>query len=335
MKEGRLDRYHRQMILPGIGEEGQRRLLAATVAVVGCGATGSAVADLLARGGGGTLRLFDRDVVEGTNLQRQILYGEADVGEPKAIAAQRRLRAINGEIEIEGRVEDLHAGNITRRIARCDLVIDGTDNYETRYLLNDAALKLGIPWIYIGAVVSYGTTFTIVPGTTPCLACLFPDPPEPGSGETCDTAGILAPAAVAIASVATAEAIKLLTGRIEALHGKLLHLDLWPLRLSAFDVARAPDCAACRGEYRHLDAPLSPTARLCGRNAVQIRPPHGATLSLPEVAERLRRGGIGVECHPFLLRFSTEGHEITLFPDGRAMIGGTDDPARARALYDR
>ncbi len=328
-------RYHRQWIFPAIGEEGQRRLLASRVAVVGCGATGSVIASLLARAGVGSLRLFDRDLVEETNLQRQILYTEADVGEPKAVAAQRYLNAVNGEIEIEGSVRDLHAENIASEIAGCDLVMDGTDNYETRYLINDAALAAGIPWIYTGAVVSYGTTLTILPKTTPCLSCVFPEPPEPGSGETCDTAGVLAPAVTAIAAIAAAEAIKILTGNVDALHGRLIHLDLWSFRVTSIRVARDPACPACKGEYRHLEAPSPAVRQLCGRNAVQLRCALKGSPSLPALARRLRAAGISVSEHPFLLRFCVEGHTLTLFPDGRALVEGTTDPRRARALYDR
>jgi len=242
------DRYHRQVLLPQVGLEGQRRLRASRVCIIGLGALGTHVADHLARAGVGLLRLVDRDVPELTNLQRQSLFEEADVEEatPKAIAAARRLRAVNRDAEVEPIVEDVTAFNIERLISDIDVVVDGSDNYELRYLLNDAALRRHVPWIYGGVVSTHGTTMTILPGEGPCLRCLFPDPPPPGTAPTCDTAGVLGPAAAIIAAIQASEAIKLLLGHQAERNRALLGIDIWTLEWTRVDLpARNPDCPAC------------------------------------------------------------------------------------------
>ena len=340
-----LTRYQRQMIFYGLGEAGQRKLLDSTVVIIGCGATGSVLANHLARAGVGRLRLVDRDFVELNNLHRQMLYDESDLaaGLPKAIAAERRLRAINSEIEIEGVVADFNPGNALDLLKDADLALDGTDNFEARYLLNDACLKLGLPWVYTGVVASYGMTATLVPDgaadkigreATGCLQCLLGPEPATG-GPTCDTAGVLGPIVGLLGSISAGEAIKLLTGGGEINRG-LLNVDLWDNTFEAFALAgRDADCPACgRREYRFLDAEMgSRSAVLCGRNAVQVNNP-GARIDLPAIARRLEALG-EVKQNPYLVRAWIDAYEISLFPDGRAIIKGTEDPDLARSIYAR
>ena len=334
-----LQRYIRQTIFAPIGKSGQERLSAATVAIVGCGALGSAISDQLARAGVGRLRLIDRDFVELHNLQRQSLFTEADVAErtPKAIAAGNRLAAVNSDIEIESIVDDLDSGNAEQLLAGADLIVDGTDNFETRYLLNDVAIALGIPWVYGGVIGSYGMTMTIRPGETPCLQCAFPEPPPPGSAPTCDTAGVIAPAVHAIASIEVAEAIKLLTGATDKLNNGLLAIDLWNLTFDQVPLgAPRPDCSACgKRELTFLNQPVSARETvLCGQDSVQVRVHPPVQLDLAALATRLRAAG-DVQQNRFLLRFtdSATDRELTIFPDGRAIISGTTDGDEARRLY--
>ena len=340
-----ISRYQRQLIFRGLGEEGQRKLLTGRVAIVGCGATGSSLAMLLARAGVGFLRLIDRDFVEMNNLHRQMLFEEADAaqGKPKAVAAAERLRAANSDITIEPVVADFNAGNAIALSQDVDLILDGTDNFETRYLINDVALKLGLPWVYTGVVASYGMTTTIIPDgaaekvgreATPCLQCIL-GPEPPGGGPTCDTAGVIGPIVTLMASISAAEAMKLLSGRGEINRGMIM-MDLWDNSFEQFGIAgRNPDCPACgRGEYRFLNADAgSRSVSLCGRNAVQITNP-GASVSLPEIAQRLKALG-QVDVNDYLLRAHIDDYEITLFPDGRAIIKGTEDPDLAKSLYAR
>ncbi|RUA18499.1 MAG: thiazole biosynthesis adenylyltransferase ThiF [Clostridia bacterium] len=338
-----LSRYQRQMIFRGLGEEGQRKLAAGRIAIVGCGATGSALANLLARAGVGFLRLIDRDFVELSNLHRQMLYTEADIGQPKAVAAARRIGAINSAIQIEARVRDFNPGNALALLDDVDFILDGTDNFETRYLINDAALKLGLPWVYTGVVASYGLTATLIPEgaagrtgreATPCLQCIL-GPEPPAGGPTCDTAGVIGPIVTLMASISASEAIKVLTGKGEINRGMIM-IDLWDNSFESFGVAaRNPDCPACgHGAYRFLDAEVgSRTAVLCGRNAVQISNP-GARISLPVVARRLQPLG-KVEVNEYLLRAHIDEYELTLFADARAIIKGTEDIEKARSLYAR
>jgi len=340
-----ISRYQRQLIFRGLGAEGQRRLLAGRVAIVGCGATGSAQAMVLARAGVGFLRLIDRDFVEMNNLHRQMLYDEKDAarGQPKAVAAAEHLRAANSDIAIEPVVADFNPGNAIALVEDVDLILDGTDNFETRYLINDVALKLGLPWVYTGVVASYGMSATIIPDraaekvgreATPCLQCILgPEPPT--GGPTCDTAGVIGPIVTLMASIAAAEAMKLLSGQGEINSGMVM-VDLWDNTFEQFGIAgRNPDCPACgKGEYRYLNADVgSRSVSLCGRNAVQITNP-GARLSLPDIAERLQALG-RVDVNEYLLRATIDGYEFTLFPDGRAIIKGTEDPDIAKSLYAR
>jgi molybdopterin-synthase adenylyltransferase len=335
-----LDRYARQIRYANIGEEGQRRLLKSRVLVCGCGALGSVLADTLARAGVGSLRIVDRDFLETNNLQRQVLFDEDDVaaGLPKAIAAGRKLQKINSQIEIEPIVADVDHVNIVALCRDVDMIVDGTDNFDTRFLLNDAAIKLGIPWVYGGCLGSEGQTMTIVPGETPCLRCLMPEPPPAGATPTCDTAGIVAPVVNVIASLEAMEAIKILSGNRAAIQRTLTVVELWDNRFRhvKLDALSSVDCPACkRHEFPWLSGERGgQTAVLCGRNAVQIRPGTSEPLSLEALAQKLSAVA-QVSRNPFLLRAAVDGYQLTVFPDGRAIIGGTDDVATARTVYAR
>ncbi len=331
-------RYHRQVLLPAIGASGQERLRRGRVCLLGVGALGSQVAQLLARAGVGFLRLVDRDVLEWTNLQRQVLYEEADVaaGLPKAVAAARALARVNHEVAVEPVVQDVDASSILALLEDVDVVVDGSDNFELRYLLNDAALELGRPWVYGGAVGTIGTTMTVLPGKTACLRCLFPDPPPPGVAPTCDTAGVLGPAAALVGALQASEAIKLLVGDRASVNRALLSIDLWTLEVARLPAQRREDCPACgRGERRFLRQPApSRTVALCGRDAVQVSLQPRVELDLAALAARLAPLGT-IQHNPYLIRFTVDGYEVTVFRDGRAIVRGTTDPAVARALYAR
>jgi adenylyltransferase/sulfurtransferase len=335
-------RYHRQTLLPQIGEAGQARLARAHVLLVGCGALGTVTAEQLARAGLGYLRVCDRDLVETTNLQRQVLFDESDAaaGRPKAVAAAERLRGINSSITVESHVVDVHSGNIETIMDGVGLVLDGTDNAETRYLVNDAAVKHGRPWVYGACVGTSGRVMAILPGKTPCLRCMFPQPPGPGELETCDTAGVLASAANVVASLQVVEAMKILVGDATA-GRKLVTLDVWPLRIKTIstDGARRSDCpTCCERKFEFLHARPGQTAMsLCGRNTVQVRPTsNGTAIDLDAAADRLAVAG-PVERSPFFVRCNLrDGNlSITLFPDGRAMVHGTADLSVARSIYAR
>ena len=331
-----LARYSRQMLFTPIGVAGQRRLKHANVTLVGCGALGSVLASTLVRAGVGALRLIDRDFIELNNLQRQMLFDEEDIarGLPKAIAAAEKLRRVNSSIRIEPLVTDVNFGNIETLIQGADIVLDGTDNFETRYLINDACLKNGIPWIYGGVIGSHGMTMTIRPGKTPCLRCIFAEMPPPGTTATCDTAGVLGPVVSTIASIESAEAMKLITGRGRLNEG-LITVDLWENRFDTIAISgRTADCPACgRGEYEFLAAREGiHTTTLCGHNAVQVSVKSAARLDFTELARRLAPVG-EVSFNEFMLRFKADGHEMTLFPDARAIVKGTTDESAAKTLY--
>ena len=330
------ERYSRQVLFPGIGAEGQRKLAGARIAIVGCGATGSALASLLARAGVGTIRIIDRDYVEPGNLQRQSLFDESDAAEslPKAIAAARKIGAFNSQIVVEPHVADLIPTNVDSLLAGIDLILDGTDNFETRYLINDYAVKFSRPWIYAAAVGSYCATLNIVPGRTACLACIFPEPPR-GPSETCETAGILNSLVNVAASLAATEALKFLTGASGQLRQTLLWFDLWRNERAEVlaDHPRA-DCRACGGRhFIHLAGEGRAHITLCGRNSVQIHEQR-RPLNLAQMTERLKPHGT-VRHNDFVLKFWQGPYEMTLFPDGRAIIKGTMDTAVARSLYAR
>lgn len=338
------DRYHRQQLLPQIGVEGQRRLAAARVLLVGCGALGTTIAEQLVRAGVGHLRIVDRDLVELTNLQRQVLFDEADVaaGTPKAVAAAARLSRVNSEVTIEPVVADVHAGNIEELIAQpsVHLLLDGTDNVETRYLINDVSVKYGIPWVYGACVGVEGRVMPIRPGRSACLRCVFPEPPRPGELATCDTAGVLGPAAAVVASLQVTAALQILTGATPP--EQLVRMDLWRGRFGAtpLDGARRDDCQTCgRRQFAFLDvaAGVGSSTSLCGRNAVQVRPGVAVRLDLALLERKLH--GVGrLSRTPHLLRCELSSEQnvlLTVFPDGRAIVQGTSDPSRARSLYAR
>ena len=330
------ERYSRQILFHGIGEEGQRKLAAASIAIVGCGATGSALAGLLARAGVGTLRIIDRDYVEPSNLQRQSLFDEADAAEslPKAIAATRKIAAFNSQIVVESKVDDLVPSNIEALLEGMNLILDGTDNFETRYLINDYAVSRALPWIYSAAVGSYAVTLNVLPGETACLACIFPDSPR-GMVETCETSGILNSAVNLVASIAATEALKLLVGNTKSLRRTLLSFDLWTNEHAEINASKPrPGCRAC-GEHAfiHLAGQGRPHITLCGRNSVQIHE-RQRPIDFVELDRRLKPHGV-VRHNDFVLKFWHDPYEMTLFPDGRAIIKGTTDTALARSLYAR
>jgi molybdopterin/thiamine biosynthesis adenylyltransferase len=330
------ERYSRQVLFPGIGDQGQRRLQQSRIAIVGCGATGSALLSLLARAGIGTIRVIDRDYVEASNLQRQSLFDEEDAREsiPKAIAAARRVAAFNSEIVIEPQVADLTPANAQKLLGNAEIILDGTDNFETRYLINDFAVKNSVPWIYAAAVGSYGVTLNVIPGKTACLACIFPDSPT-GFVETCETSGILNSAVNLIAAVAATEAVKMLVGAEQNLRRTLLSWDVWQNERAELDASRPrSECRACaKRDFIHLAGEGRPHITLCGRNSVQIHERH-RPLDFAEVSRKLQPLG-QVRHNEFVLKFWNEPYEMTLFPDGRAIIKGTADTAIARSLYAR
>jgi len=330
------ERYSRQVLFPPIGREGQQRLATAKVAVIGCGATGSAVVSLLARAGVGELRIIDRDYVEPSNLQRQSLFDEADAREslPKALAAARKIASFNSEIKVNPEVTDLTPENVTALLSGADLLLDATDNFETRYLINDFAVSQAKPWIYTAAVGSYCLTMNIIPGETACLACIFPQAPT-GMVETCDTAGILNSAVNLAASIEATEAIKILLGAKDKLRRTLLSWDLWTNERAEIGAEHPREkCPVCQQrEFRHLAGEGRPHITLCGRNSVQIHEQH-RPVDFTEMSRKLMPHGT-VKHNEFVLKFWREPYEMTLFPDGRAIIKGTTDTGIARSLYAR
>jgi molybdopterin/thiamine biosynthesis adenylyltransferase len=330
------ERYSRQILFRGIGAEGQRKLAEARVAIVGCGATGSALAGLLARAGVGTLRIIDRDYVEPSNLQRQSLFDEQDAADslPKAIAAARKISSFNSEIVVEAKVQDLVPANIEVLLEGISLILDGTDNFETRYLINDYAVDRSLPWIYSAAVGSYAVTLNVLPGQTSCLSCIFPDSPR-GMVETCETSGILNSAVNLVASIAATEALKFLVGSEAQLRRTLLSFDVWTNEHAEISAAKPrPGCRACgERDFIHLAGEGRPHITLCGRNSVQIHE-RQRPIDFAELDLRLRPHG-AVRHNDFVLKFWHDPYEMTLFPDGRAIIKGTTDAAVARSLYAR
>lgn len=336
-----MERYSRQMRFAGVGEAGQKKLLASRVTLCGCGALGTVLANALVRAGVGYVRIIDRDFIETHNLQRQILFDEDDVaaGIPKSEAAARKLRRINSEIQIESIVTDIDHTNIVDFVKDVDLVLDGTDNFEVRYLVNDAAIKLNKPWVYGGAIGSVGQTMTIIPGLTPCLRCVVETSPPPGMAATCETAGVLSPTINVIASLQATEAIKILTGHLEAINRELVYVDVWENEFRRFKISKLKDkvdCPCCKQHnYEWLDGKMGAhTTSLCGRNAVQIAHRTSSQLNFQTLAEALQGATKGAVSHnKFMLRFTADGHEFTVFPDGRAIIKGTHDIDKAKTLY--
>jgi adenylyltransferase/sulfurtransferase len=334
-----LERYSRQMRFYGIAEVGQRLLADAHVTLCGCGALGTVLANALVRAGVGHLRLVDRDFIETHNLQRQVLFDEHDVAEnlPKAEAAARKLGAINSQVVVEPVVTDIDRTNIVDLCRDADLILDGTDNFEVRYLINDVAVKLNKPWVYGGSIGSHGQTMTILPGKSPCLRCVFEAAPAAGEAGTCETAGVLSPIVNIVASFQVAEALKILTGHIDKVSRELIYVDVWENTLRRIKIAPLlgkVDCPCCqRRHFEWLEGEQgSQTTSLCGRNAVQVAQRTPSKLNFEEMAKHLEALG-AVSYNRFLLKFTADGHEFTVFPDGRAIIKGTSDIDKARTLY--
>jgi molybdopterin/thiamine biosynthesis adenylyltransferase len=330
------DRYSRQARLPEIGGQGQRAVLQSSVLIVGCGALGCVQADQLVRAGVGHITIVDRDVPELNNLQRQILFDENDVetGIPKAEAAARKLRRANSSIVINGHVADFSLRNAAKLTEGVDLVLDGSDNFETRYLINDLCIKQGIPWIYGGVIGTSGMTMAIMPGQGPCLRCLYPEPPPPGSLPTCETQGVLGSAPAVVASIQVTEALKILSGGEPIL--SLFSIDLWTRTIRQIAVAANADCPACgKRRFDYLEGrSTSLVASMCGRNAIQITPPGEVAMPLERLKDELASSG-SVEYNGHVLKFAVDSYELLLFPDGRAIIKGTTDESIARNLYAR
>ncbi len=329
-----IDRYSRQTIFPGIGKEGQRRLGNSCVVIIGCGALGTIIATSLVRAGVGKVRIIDRDFIEYHNLQRQVLFDEDDIrnGLPKAIAAERHLKKVNSSVEIEGIVADVNYTNIERLVTGADLVLDGLDNLETRFLINDACLKHRIPWVYGGAISSSGMTMTIIPGKPPCFRCILANQPSGAVILTCDTAGVISPAPFIIGSLQSAEAMKILVGA-EEINRDLIIIDAWMGTFHHLKISPRGDCPACQGKYEFLEGEFGlRTTSLCGQNAVQVLSPEAKHIALEELAARLKPIA-QVTYNEFMLRFTVDAHEMVVFPDGRAILRNTTDESLARGLY--
>jgi len=339
----RLERYVRQIRFAGLGEQQQRALLNSRVLVCGCGALGTVLAETLVRAGVGSLKIADRDFVELSNLQRQVLFDENDLRQqlPKAIAAVHKLQQINSETELEAVVADIDYRNVLSLARDVDLILDATDNFEIRFLINEAALELNKPWIYAGVVGSHGQTMTIIPGETACLRCLIEDVPDAGTTETCDTAGVIGPAVNMIASLQAVDALKLLSGQREQIEPVLTIADVWERTFRTMnlkDLFVHSDCPACKqGKQEWLTGKRgSQSVVLCGRNAVQIVPDTRQQVSFDQLARNLAGTGAVLQ-NTYLLRLtlSNPDYELTLFRDGRAIITGTEDLTTARGLYAR
>lgn len=336
-----LDRYSRQIRFNGLREAGQRRLLQSKAVVCGCGALGTVIANGLARAGVGHLKIIDRDLVELSNLQRQILFDENDANDslPKAEAAATKLKAVNSQITIEPVIADLHARNIDELLFDADVILDGTDNFETRFLINDYSHRSLKPWVYGGAVGSTGQSMTIIPGRTACLRCIIESPPPPGTMPTCETSGILSSASTIVGAIEIAEAIKILSGQLDVITKGLLVVDVWSGRMNRINLdglRQKSECPTCaKGEFPWLEgARGSQTTSLCGRNAVQVIPAGNIQMDWNVLQSRLAQE-YPVQKTPFLFRVTIEGYELSVFKDGRAIIRGTSDVAIARSVYAR
>ncbi len=330
------DRYSRQILFSEIGEAGQKKLKDSFIVIIGCGALGTIMASSLVRAGVGKVRIIDRDFIEYHNLQRQVLFNEDDIKSelPKAIAAERHLRKVNSSIDIEGIVADVNITNIERFISGADIILDGLDNFETRFLINDVALKHNIPWIYGGAIASTGMTMVILPHKTACLYCLIGGLPAKGMVETCDTVGVISPAPFIIGSLQTAEALKILIGA-HNINRDLITVDAWEGTFDRFEIKPVRNCPACHGEYKFLEGKYEiKVSSLCGQNAVQILNPGQGQISFKELEKRLKPLG-KVSFNEFMLRFSVEKYEMVIFPDGRAIVKNINDVSLARGLYSK
>ena len=336
-----LERYSRQILFQHIGEERQKLLMDSYAVVVGCGALGTVSSSYLTRAGIGHIRIIDRDFIEESNLQRQILFDENDIAEgiPKAIAAQRKLRGINTKTNIEGIVTDVNYANIDELTKNADIILDGTDNFETRFLINDFCVKNNIPWIYSACIGSRGVMMNIIPSKTPCLRCVFETMPQMGSFPTCDTAGVIGSIAGVIGSIQVTEAIKILTKNYESINKTLLEIDVWDTRYKQIDVSslrNLNNCPTCKShKYRYLEAENGVmTTLICGKNAVQVMYRNISNIDLEKLAKRLASIS-DVSSNEFMLKFHVKDHEFTVFPDGRAIITGTNDLSTAKSLYSK
>lgn len=329
-----MKRYEKQILIEEIGKEGQKKLVEGSVAIIGCGALGSHVANLLARAGVGKIRIVDRDFVEIDNLHRHALFDEDDAKNmmPKAIAAKEKLQKINSDVEIEAIVADVNATNVEKIIEGVDIVIDALDNMETRFLINDACIKHNVPWIHGAVIATEGFTMNILPGKTACLRCLLPSPPPPASLPTCDTAGVMGGVVSVVASLEATEAIKFLAAG--EMRKEAVHVDAWKGTWLPIKVERRKECVACgKRKFEFLAGKETEVAVLCGRNAVQVRPRKKATIEFDEVAKRLKNVAEDVIATDYILRFKAEGKEFVVFEDGRAIIKGVADIAKAKTLY--
>lgn len=334
-------RYSRQILFSGIGVEGQERLSRSRVLLMGCGALGSVMAEILVRAGVGSLTIADRDYIDESNLQRQSLYTESDcrAGLPKAMAAARHLAEINSRTELIPKILDVNAATAPALVPGHDLILDGTDNFEARFLVNDASVKWRIPWVYGACVGAYGMCVAFVPGSTPCLRCLLEQLPAPGSSPTCDTVGVIGPIVHVVAALEVAEGLKILTGRLDKLNPKLMNIDLWENQISGVDLSRLQrdsECLSCGKEvFEFLEGKHEGRAQsLCGRDAVQVHPSAASPIDFTPIAQRLSSLG-EVTCNEFLMKATVDKYEIALFRDGRAIVRGTNDVDEARRIYAR
>ena len=329
-----IDRYSRQTLFTGIGEEGQRKLSNSYVVIIGCGALGTILATSLVRAGTGKVRIIDRDFIEYHNLQRQVLFDEDDIRNqlPKAIAAERHLKKVNSSVDIEGIVTDLNFTNAESLISGADLILDGLDNLETRFLINDVSMEHEIPWVYGSAIASLGMTMTIIPGITPCLRCIFAGPLDEGTILTCDSAGVINTAPFIIGSLQVAEALKILVGA-EEINRDLVIIDVWQGTFDRLKISACQGCPACQGNYEFLQSKFEMKATpLCGQNAVQVLNPKVGKFSFQKLAAQL--GAVGeVSYNEFMLNFTVDSQEMVIFPDGRTIVKNTTDESLARGLY--
>ena len=329
-----IDRYSRQTIFSGIGKEGQRRLANGCVVIIGCGALGTIIATSLVRAGVGKVKIIDRDFIEYHNLQRQVLFDEDDIQNelPKAVAAEQHLKKVNSSVKIEGIVADVNYTNIERFVSDADIILDGLDNLETRFLINDVSLKHKVPWVYGGAITSSGMTMNIIPGETPCFRCVSAALPGVGTILTCDTAGVISPAPFVIGSLQTAEAMKILVGARE-INRELIIIDVWQETFHRLKITPRKDCPACQGKYEFLDGKFGiKTTSLCGHNAVQVLNTKAGEISFKELAVCLKEVG-EVSYNEFMLRLVVDDNEMVVFPDGRAIVKNTNDESLAKGLY--
>jgi len=332
-----MERYEKQIFFNEIGEDGQRRLLVSKVVIIGCGALGTVIANNLVRSGVGYVRIVDRDYIELSNLQRQLLFDEDDIKNnlPKAVAAEYKLKKINSEIQIESVVTDVNPKNIEKLCEGMDIILDATDNFQTRFLINDISVKLNIPWIYGGVIGSSGMTYSIIPNKTPCFRCIFPDIPPAGSVDTCDTAGVLNAITNIIASLQSTEAIKILTGQFDAVIKEMRFIDIWVNTFDNLMIYPKDNCTTCKGNnYEFLNCEAEDAVYLCGKDSIQINPMN-SEVSMKSINNRLDAMGITIKSNSFYSKFTIEGIQFTLFYDGRAILKNTSDVNKAKTMYSK